>query len=71
LIGRGARIGEDSVVGEAVIAEGATVSPRARVHRSVLLGHLSTTPGEVVVGEFRAVPRGLVFGDGGVQPCCH
>ena len=54
LIGRGARIAEDSVVGEAVVAEGATVSPRARVLRSVLLGNVSTAPGEAVVDEFRA-----------------
>jgi len=54
LIGRGARIAEDAVVGEAVVAEGATVSPRARVLRSVLLGNVSTAPGEAVVDEFRA-----------------
>jgi len=42
------------VVGEAVVAEGATVSPRARVLRSVLLGNVSTAPGEAVVDEFRA-----------------
>ena len=54
-IGRGARIGDDSVVKESVVAEGATVAPRTRVLRSVLLGDLSTSPGEVVVDEFRAV----------------
>lgn len=54
LIGRGARIAENSVIAESVVAEDAVVSPRTRVLRSVLLGDVTTEPGEVVVDEFRA-----------------
>lgn len=54
LIGRGARIEEGAVVGAAVVAEGARVARGSRALRSVLLGHVATTPGEVVVDEFRA-----------------
>lgn len=55
-IGRVARIDEDAVVEESVIAAGATVPARARILRSVLLGGVAIEPGEMVVDAFRAAP---------------
>ncbi len=55
-VGSGARIEADTAIGDAVVAEGATVRRGARVFRSVLLGAVEAAPDERVIDEFRAVP---------------
>lgn len=55
-VGPNATVEAETVLGDAVVAEGAAVRHGARIIRSVLLGAVEAAAGESVIDEFRAAP---------------